>query len=195
MLKLTSRFPRPWTVLMILAIGVCLMTPAQADGRKGNGEVGFDLGITSFEDEISESSAGRFSLRAGLMLSDLFEFEGQLAVSDRSDVNLSSGFVNAVFNFRPGDRLMGYFLLGGGAARLDLDSADSTGAAGQFAGGFRAFSGEGRIGLRLELGVIVADHFDEARIYPQGTIGFTFVLGGHHNHRPPRQHTGGMTHY
>jgi hypothetical protein len=43
--------------------------------------------------------------------------------------------------------------------------------------------------------VIVADHFDEARIYPQGTIGFTFVLGGHRNHRTPRPHTGGMTNY
>jgi hypothetical protein len=167
------------------------MTPAQADVRKGNGEVGFDLGVTSFEDEISDSAATRFSLRAGLMFSSIFELEGQLAVSDRSDVNLSSGFVNLVFNFTTGDRLMPYFLLGGGAARLDLDSADSTGGAGQFAGGFRAFGGEGRVGLRLELGAIVADHFDEARIYPQGTIGFTFVLGSHHNHRAPKH--SGMT--
>ena len=191
MFQLTNRFPRPWTALTVLVIGVCLMTPAQADARKGNGEVGFDFGVTTFEDEISESAASRFSLRAGVMLSNLFELEGQLAVSDRSDVNLSSGFVNLVFNFTAGDRVMPYFLLGGGAARLDLDSDDSTGGAGQFAGGFRAFGGEGRIGLRLELGVIVADHFDEARIYPQGTVGFTFILGGHHNHRAPKH--SGMT--
>ena len=191
MLKLTNRFPRLWTVLMVLALGVCLITPAQADARKGNGEVGFDIGITNFEDEISESAAGRASLRAGIMLTNLFEIEGQLAVADRSDVNLSSGLVNLVFNFRTSDRLMAYFLIGGGAARLDLDVDDSIGAAGQFAGGFRAFGGEGRIGLRLEIGAIVADHFDDARIYPSATIGFTFVLGGHHNHRAPRH--SGMT--
>jgi hypothetical protein len=120
------------------------------------------------------------------MFSDLFELEGQLAVSDRTDVNLSSGLVNLVFNFRAGDRVMPYFLVGGGAARLDLDGTDSTGAAGQFAGGFRAFGGEGRIGLRIELGAMVADHFGEARASYHGTFGFTFVLGGHHNHRAPR---------
>jgi opacity protein-like surface antigen len=163
-----------------------LVAPAQADARKGNGEVGVDLGVTSFEDEISESAAGRLSLRAGLMLSNLFELEGQLGVSDRSDLNLASGLVNGVFNFRTGDRLMGYFLVGVGAARLELSDVDSTGAAGQFAGGFRAFGSEGRIGLRVELGVMVADHFDEARPYFNGTVGFTFVLGGHHNHRAPR---------
>jgi opacity protein-like surface antigen len=191
MLKLMSRFPKPWTLLLIVALGVCLVAPAQADVRKGNGEVGFDFGMTSFEEEISDSAAGRFSLRAGIMASRLLEFEGQLSVADRSNLNLSSGMVNVVFNFRTGDRLMAYFLLGGGAARLDLDFDDSIGAAGQFAGGFRAFGGEGRIGLRLEIGAMVADHFDDARIYPSATVGFTFVLGGHHNHRAPRH--SGMT--
>lgn len=189
MLKLTSRFPRLSTLLLVVALGVCLVAPAQADVRTGNGEVGFDFGMTSFEEEISDSAAGRFSLRAGIMASRLLEFEGQLSVADRSDLNLSSGMVNVVFNFRTGDRLMAYFLLGGGAARLDLDYDDSIGPAGQFAGGFRAFGGEGRVGLRLEIGAMVADHFDDARIYPSATVGFTFVLGGHHNHRAPR-HSG-----
>jgi hypothetical protein len=186
MLKPTMRLRRFWTLLMIVALGVCLVAPTQADVRKGDGEVGFDFGTTSFEEEISDSAAGRFSLRAGIMASRLLEFEGQLSVADRRDLNLSSGMVNVLFNFRTGDRLMAYFLLGGGAARLDLDYDDSIGAAGQFAGGFRAFGGEGRVGLRLEIGAMVADHFDDARLYPSGTVGFTFVLGGHHNHRAPR---------
>ena len=185
-MKLTKGLSRVGTALMVLAIGMLLVPPAQADARKGDGEVGIDVGITSFEDEVSDSAAGRVSLRAGLMLSNLFELEGQLAVSDRTDVNLSSGLVNCVFNFRTGDRLMAYFLVGGGAARLDLDGTDSTGVAGQFAGGFRAFGGEGQIGLRLELGALVADHFGEARASYNATFGFTFVLGGRHNHRAPR---------
>lgn len=173
--------------LILFAAGLLIASPARADVRKGGGEVGFDVGSTQFDSSFSDSPGARVVLRAGYFASNLFEIEGQLGVANRSDVTIYTGFVDGVFNFRPGDRLTAYFLLGVGGANVDLDSADDTGLAGQLAGGFRAWGEEGRIGLRLELGVMVLDTFDETSTSLNGTVGLTFDLGKQHNHRQPRK--------
>jgi hypothetical protein len=74
-MKGTARFGM-WA--LVLAIGLFAGIPSHADLRKGNGEVGFDLGFTDFDSELTGSSQGglRFDVRAGYVFSDLFELEG-----------------------------------------------------------------------------------------------------------------------
>lgn len=174
-----------WAI--VIAIGLFAGMPSHADLRKGNGEVGFDLGLTNFDSDLTGESQGgfRFDLRAGYMFSDLFELEGLIGYSGVDDGDLETAFVDAVFNFRTSPRLMPYFLIGAGGARMGLDSNDDTGLAGQIAGGFRGFGDDGRIGLRLELGAMVLDLFDETTTQVNLTFGFTFGLGRHHAHQAP----------
>jgi len=174
-----------WT--LVIAFGLLAVLPAHADLRKGNGEVGFDLGFTDFDSDLTGSSdaGARLDLRAGYMFTDLFQLEGLIGYSGLDDGDLETAFVDAVFNFRTSPRLMPYFLIGAGGARMGLNSLDDTGLAGQVAGGFRGFGADGRIGLRLELGAMVLELFDETTTQVNFTFGFTFGLGQHHAHRAP----------
>ena len=174
-----------WT--LVVAFGLLAVLPAHADLRKGNGEVGFDLGFTSFDSDLTGSAEGgaRIDLRAGYMFTDLFQLEGLIGYSGVENGDLETAFVDAVFNFRTSPRLMPYFLIGAGGARMGLNSQDDTGVAGQVAGGVRGFGADGRIGLRLELGAMVLDLFDQTTTQVNFTFGFTFGLGQQHAHRAP----------
>jgi len=178
---------RSWT--LVIVIGLLAGLPAAADVRKGNGEVGFDFGFTDFDSDFTggDGAGGRIDVRVGYLLSNLFEIEGLVGYTGLDDGDLGTAFVNGVFNFHSGPRLMPYLLLGVGGARMEFDSVDDNGAAGQIAAGVRAFGGEGRIALRMELGAMVLDLFDETTAQVNFTVGFTFGLGQHHSHRAPRQ--------
>jgi opacity protein-like surface antigen len=177
---------RAWAI--VFTVGLLVVLPAQADVRKGNGEVGFDFGFTDFDADFAGGGGGgvRGDVRFGYLISDLFEIEGMLGYSGADDGDLGTAFVNGVFNFRTGPRVMPYFLVGAGGARLEVDSLSDNGIAGQIAGGVRGFGGEGRIGLRMELGAMVLDVFDETTTQVNFTVGLTFGLGERHAHRAPR---------
>jgi len=173
-------------LIVVAVIGLLAGLPAQADVRKGNGEIGFDFGGTEFDSDLFPGAGTRLDVRAGYMISNLFEIEGLVGYSGQDDVDLATAFVDAVFNFHTGPRLTPYFLVGAGGAHMEIASVDDNGVAGQIAGGFRAFGGEGRIALRLEMGAMVLDLFDETTTQFNFTVGFTFGLGAHHPHRAPR---------
>jgi len=173
----------------LLAVVVCMIVvgPALADVRKGDGEIGFDIGGTEFDSELERSSAPRLDFRFGYQVTRLFQIEGQLGAADRRDVTLATGFANFVFNFPTSERAIPYFLVGGGAAYLDNNDADDTSGAAQLAGGLRAFGEEGRLGVRLELGATWEDTFDEAKTHINFVVGFTFALGRPHGHSGPQR--------
>jgi opacity protein-like surface antigen len=166
--------------LLVIAF---LVTPVVADTRKGGGDVGWDIGTTRLDDDIADANAFRMDVRAGYMLTNMFQIEGQIGWTDRHDLTLITGFANAVFNFRTSQRTMPYLLVGIGAARMDLASGDDTGGGLQAATGVKAFGEKGRMGLRLELGAMALDTFDEQTVNWNFTVGFVFDLGKHHGHK------------
>jgi hypothetical protein len=101
-----------------------------------------------------------------------------------------TGLANLVFNFRTGPRLMPYVLVGGGAGFLDLDTDDDTGVAAQAAAGVKAWGDQGRVGLRMELGALGLDTFDERTLNWNFTVGFVFDLGGRHGHKRKKPRPG-----
>jgi len=92
-----------------LAMLLLSSSAALAGIGKGNGEIGFDFGATSWDDEVSSKSAGRLSFRGGYHLSTLLEVEGEISTSahynldlqgtTRADIVLTTIMVNGVFNF------------------------------------------------------------------------------------------------
>jgi len=169
--------------LIVMAL---MIAPAAADTRKGGGDVGIDLGLISFDSDVTDNTGVHLGIRAGYMATDLFQIEGQFGWSTHNDVDLVTGFANGVFNFRSGRRVMPYFLVGVGGARLDLGDLDDTGIAVQTAGGVKTFGEKGRVGLRLELGAMGIDTFDDETVHWTLSGGFVFDLGSHHYH-PPKQ--------
>ena len=102
-----------------------------------NGGLGFDLGYTHFDSDVSDKGAARFNFRGGYCFTKLFELEGQgagMASQDSGGIVdlytvLSIDFVNAVFNFHPSNKSIVPYVLGGiGAATLtfDLDPGPKT---------------------------------------------------------------------
>jgi len=171
-------------LLIAMFAGLLIGGVALADPRKGGGEIGVDLGFTEFDSNVSKgASAPRLNLRAGWQAARVFQLEGQLGIADRNELQMATAFVNGVFCFPIGDRTVPYFLLGGGAARLDVNSVDDTAAAAQIAGGVRAYGREGRVGLRLELGGMWEDTFSQSSKHVNLVVGFTFDLSKRHVHR------------
>jgi hypothetical protein len=172
---------------VIIAVAVLLLaTPALAAPKPGGGEIGFDIGFTEFDSDYPSSGTVRFDVRAGWQASRLFQLEGQLGVADDSDVDLTTGFLNAVFNFYKRDRTVPYILFGVGGARSDFGSADDTAVAGQFAAGVRAYGREGKMGIRLEMSTMWEDTFEQGWTHVNLVGGLTFDLSKRHRHDPPK---------
>jgi hypothetical protein len=163
--------------------------PVRAEVNRGNGEIGFDVGFTDFASKAGTAAAPRLAFRFGYQVSNLFQIEGQPASADtlESDesVKLTNAFINGVFNLHPSRNLVPYFLLGAGAARLDLDVADDSSEALQFAGGSRFFGTTGQFGLRAGIGWTWDDTFDETTSNWGLRLGLTWRLGADRNPAAP----------
>ena len=174
--------------ISMLGVAMALaLTPCVAGVGAGQGELGFDLGFTDFDSEVSRDDGGRATFRGGYFFTDLFELEGELAASGVNDdagvdIALTTLTVNAVLNFRAGDNVVLYALGGFGTARLTYDfgpfSIDDDGAAWQLAVGSRFFFGSAkRVAVRVELSFLTENTFDESSNHASLTGGFTWRLG------------------
>jgi len=178
--------------LVTLVLTLVCAAPALAGLDAKNGELGFDLGYTHFDPNVSDKGAARFNFRGGYCFTKLFELEGEgvgIASEDTGGVDLMTtlgiDFVNAVFNFHPSNKSIVPYVLGGiGAATLTQDfdpgpKFDDNGVAYQVAGGSRFFFGmKKRVAVRVEASVIRENTFDTKSQHIGVTGGFTWRLGG-----------------
>lgn len=180
------------TVLALLALVLAMAGPAAAGMGKGNGEIGFDIGVTDLDTRYYESTAGGLNLRGGYLFTDLVELEGQLGVyaaADAllSDVTIRTFMVDVVFNFRPRSSIMPYVLVGAGTANVEYDnwfdllpgpSIDDDSGAFQVGGGSRFFFGKNKkVAVRVEVAVLSEETFDTSSTHSRLTAGFTWRLG------------------
>ena len=169
-----------------LVVWLALSGALHAGIETGDGEIGFDFGLTEFDDDVGVDTAGRFALRGGYLFTHHFELEGQYSSAthdDIIDVTLRTLFVNAIVNFRTGKEVVPYVLAGAGFAKLEFDpfGIDDTDTAWQVAGGSRFFFGQRkRVAVRAELGMISESTFDEGSRHWQLVTGFTWALGSGH---------------
>jgi len=179
-------------LFVVMCTVILFGSPALAGIGKGNGEIGFDFGATSFDSEVSGKGAGRLAFRGGYHLSKWFELEGETSASvhgnlqgqtrNEADIVLATLFVNGVFNFhsRSGN-VVPYLLAGIGRARLDFPLANfnDTGPARQIGGGCRFFFGdEDQVAFRLQVARLMEDTFDETSTHLNYVAGFSWRLGG-----------------
>ena len=187
------RRSRTKRLLVVTSLAAFLAAaPALAGLDARNGELGFDLGYTHFDSNVSDKGAARFNFRGGYCFTKLFELEGEGAGMASYDSGfpeivtaLSIDFVNAVFNFHPSNKqVVPYVLAGVGHATLSIEldpgpDVDDSGVAYQIAGGSRFFFGDKkRVAVRVELSVIDEDTFDMTSTHVSLTGGFTWRLGG-----------------
>lgn len=182
-----SRRFTPTFLLALLALIPFLATSAQAQPlQRGDFEVGFGVGTTWFDDAYTEEDADyRAEVRGGYFFTDRFELELEAARSvGVLDLNLDTLFANAVFNF-PVGRAVPYFLVGGGAARIDEtrlfsdDDFSADGTAYQAAIGSRFFFGEdSRVAARVELSSTFEDLLEDTNNHLSLTAGLLWRLGG-----------------
>jgi opacity protein-like surface antigen len=172
--------------LATMACGLLLAVPTTPAGiGAGNWEVGFGLGLTEFDSELTDESGEYLDVRGGYFLTDRFQLEGQ--VSDGStdedfvDIALTSLFANAVFNFRPGKEVVPYVLVGAGSTTLEIEAfgtVDDEASAFQAAVGSRFFVGSRKkMAIRVELNAISEDTFDERSTHFNLAAGLTWRIG------------------
>ena len=182
----TKRLKRSFTLMAALVLSAVFAAPTHADVEKGTGEVGIDIGYTDFD---SGGTGPRFAFRGGYFFTDVIGLEGMLSytsTSDESDdLELYTGYVNAVVNFRHKRNLVPYFALGIGGARMDLGPVDDTGLTAQALGGARFYGQKGNFGFRLEGGLQWVDTFDRSTANWNMSFGFTWTVGGPHPHDAP----------
>lgn len=177
--------------LLTLAVGTTL--PAAAGMGKGNGEIGFDFGVTDLDADYHDDGAAGLTFRGGYFLTDVVEIEGQIGAYTStdwvwSDVTLRTFMVDAVFNFRPNTSVMPYVLVGGGVANVEYDdwfdllpglAVDDSSTAFQVGGGSRFFFGKAKkVAVRVELVFLSEKTFDRSATPVRLTAGFTWRLGG-----------------
>src|SRR5215510_11454356 len=172
--------------LVILAV----VRPASAGVGKGNGEIGFDFGVTDFDKKVSSETGGRFVFRGGYHFTDLFQLEGQdggsatrETIAGRDvDISVSTFLVDGVFNFHPKkETIIPYVLIGAGGAYTkfeDGSKVDDSGFAYELAAGSRFFFGKkDQVAVRVEISALWEDTFDETSTHTSLTTGFTWRLG------------------
>lgn len=166
-----------------------LAAPAYAQVQGGDWEVGFGLGGTTLDSELSDDSGFRGEVRGGYFLSDLFELEAQLQRSDAYfDSTIDTAMLNAVFNFNSSGRAVPYVLVGAGAAKLDDfdwdflpgeddDPDGGEGLAYQAALGARLFfREEGTVAARFEVSSFWEDTLDETHRHVSYTAGLVWRI-------------------
>lgn len=180
--------------ILLLTVLLAVAGPAHAGIKAGNGEVGFDLGLTNFDSEVSDDTGAYFDARGGYHFTDWFELEGQISGSTSTeespfgdtDVTLATFMLNGVFNFHPAPEIVPYVLFGLGQANLELEtpsgfgtfSIDDDGSAWQIAGGARFFVGRAKkMAVRVELSRLTEKTFDESSSHTTFLAGLTWRLG------------------
>jgi len=175
-------------VLAVLLVFMASSGSTSAGIGKGNGEIGFDVGVTSFDDHMTDATGARFGIRGGYFISNLFQIEFESSASweksGSSDVFLQTFFVNGVFNFHPGKRTVPYLRVGVGSARKQRSSdswlyrgnVSDGSAALQLAFGSRFFIGKATA-LRVDLSYLDEVTFDEGAGHVSLVVGLTWRLG------------------
>ncbi len=163
------------------------LAPAHAGIGEGNGEVGFDLGFTNFDSDVTNEDGTNLGLRGGYHFTRLFELEGQVAgyAAEEAGVDIGLGvfLVNAVFSFHPRGTIVPYVLAGVGQATLEFDipglgTVDDDGRAFQVAAGARLFFGaRKKVAVRIELSSLQERTFDESSRHGSLNVGFTWRIG------------------
>src|SRR5206468_12596744 len=113
---------RRWRMSRSLLVALCLAlafaAPALAGLDAKNGELGFDLGYTHFDPDVTDRGGSRFNFRGGYCFTKLFELEGQsvgMASKETGAVDvtttLSVTFANGVFNFHPSNKAIVPYVL------------------------------------------------------------------------------------
>jgi opacity protein-like surface antigen len=179
----TRSLAKIWRLLLALAV-LCLAAPAWSEIYAGSGELGIDVGLTSFDDDIVDDTSFRFNIRGGYYFSPFFELEGQYvqisADEDDTDVTLEALFVNAVFNFRPHDSYTWYTLIGIGTANVDAESAfvdaDDDSLAFQSAVGIRFFLSK-NLDARIEFSGMTEDTFNDSSQHFSLVGGLSWTFG------------------
>ena len=185
-------------VLSIVIAGILLIVAPVSSARAGirgrDGEVGIDYALQRFDPELLGETGGRWSLRGGMHMTDLLQWEGQitrgrvettpLPGAERS-VTLSLALVNLVVNFHPREDVVPYVLLGVGIAKTKIEavglSSSDTETGYQIGGGSRFFFGkESAVALRVELAIPGGDAFEHSYFHPSLGAGLTFRIGHHH---------------
>lgn len=176
--------------ISILTFAAALLAaPGQAQAQAGSWEVGFGLGATELDSDLSDDSGARGEVRGGYFFTDLFELEAQVQRSDAYfDSTIDTATLNAVFNFNTAGRAVPYVLVGAGAAKLDDfdwdflpgedDDADGgEGLAYQAALGTRLFFREnGTVAARFEVSSFWEDTLDETHRHTSYTAGLVWRI-------------------
>lgn len=186
------------TCLLVLGGFFSPVSPAWAGITKGNEELGFDLGATTWDDGLGGKTAGMVKLRGGYCVTKRFEIEGQAAYTvhfspgalsnsngnDASfdvDQNMLQVFVSGVFNFpSKSGNIIPYVLGGLGRTNVSFPDAhvDDTSSAWQAAVGSRFFYGDhDQVAFRIEIAWLFDDAFDQSNRDQQYAFGFTWRLG------------------
>ncbi len=162
--------------------------PASAQIADRQWEWGFSVGSANVSNSGEDFDLDfRIDFRGGYIFSDHFELEAQLIqASAPLDAALGALMINGVFNLRPDQKAVPYFLVGGGYSKIDdinfLGTApgiEDESAAYQLGFGSRFFVGEKRkMAVRLELSSlwIDTDTFDGDQ-HTSLTAGLSWMIG------------------
>ncbi len=177
--------------LSLIAIFVLMLsTPAMASIGEGNTEVGVDFGITELDSNTFDESGITMGIRGGYHFTDLFELEGQFSSTSADDevagvdvdLDVTTLFVNGVFNFHPTEEIVPYILVGIGTTDVDVNvggvSVDDSATATQIGFGSRFFFGQAKkVAVRVEVSFISEDTFDEDSSHTNILGSLTWKLG------------------
>lgn len=176
--------------ISILTLAAALYAaPSHAQVQAGDWEVGFGLGATELDSDLSDDTGFRGEIRGGYFFTDLFELEAQVQRSDAYfDSTIDTAMLNAVFNFNTAGRAVPYVLIGAGGAKLDDfdwdflpgedDDADGgEGLAYQAALGTRVFFREnGTVAARFEVSSLWEDTLDDTHRHTSYTAGLVWRI-------------------
>jgi opacity protein-like surface antigen len=187
----SNRFFQILSISVLSFATSLLAAPASAQNAQmqaGDWEVGFGLGGTKLDADLSDDSGFRGEIRGGYFFTDLFELEAQVQRSDAYfDSTIDTAMLDAVFNFNTAGRAVPYVLVGAGAAKLDdfdwdflgedTDADGGEGLAYQAALGTRLFFREnGTVAARFEVSSFWEDTLDETHRHTSYTAGLTWRI-------------------
>ena len=187
-LQILRRAFLPGSLALLIFLGSGLVNPTAAQMTDRRWEFGFALGSANLDSSSEDFDLDlRVDLRGGYIFSDRFELEAQLmSASAVLDASLNALMANAIFSFRPDERVVPYVLVGIGHSEIDDITLFGTepdvsegSAAFQIGVGSRFFVGaKRRMAVRLELSSlsIDTDLFESDR-HTSLTAGLTWASG------------------
>jgi hypothetical protein len=184
--------------IRVWLVGLCLWTasvcPSVAGIGKGNGELGFDFGVTTWDSDLTGGTGPLLKIRGGYFATRWFEIEGQAAYSVHfdevntqarkydDDQKLRQYFVSGVFNFHSkSGRVVPYVLAGVGMTNMIFlnNTREDDSIAWQAAAGSRFFFGHNdQVAFRIEAAFLFDETFDQSNRHDQYAVGFSWRLGG-----------------